>query len=73
VVVVFVGLALLLQGDAPPQPGYQATPEQQFSGQFGASLVFGDINDAVTIASGYDYIWDEPVPTSLGSGGKLLR
>ncbi|HRW06409.1 MAG TPA: RHS repeat-associated core domain-containing protein, partial [Caldilineaceae bacterium] len=57
---IMAGLALMLSADSALPPEEAAAT--QTSGQIGASLVAGDINDVVTVAMGHDYITNQPVP-----------
>jgi RHS repeat-associated protein len=56
--------ALLLTSDVS-RPGPMSEGDRAAS-QLGISIIAGDVNDVVTIATGYDYISDEAVP--YGSG-----
>jgi len=50
----------MLSADSALPP--EEAAKSEVGGQLGASIVAGDVNDVVTIATGYDYITNEPVP-----------
>ncbi len=65
VATLLLGVALTVQSDVA-MPQHPTTPEEEFSGRLGTALIFGDLNDAVTVLTGRDLIWGEELPYFSG-------